>query len=86
VVPISNRALHVDHCAEYLRRRIMCTSDMGLLPYIWLGNDGDVVGDFSRMYTCRNYEPVRSFVKKNAEEADGRVKPKDGDYILYDYI
>jgi len=64
----------------------MCTSDMGLLPYIWLGNDGDVVGDFSRMYTCRNYEPVRSFVKKNAEEADGRVKPKDGDYILYDYI
>jgi len=86
VVPVSNRALHVDHCVDYLRRRLMCTSDMGLLPYIWLGNDGDVVGDFSRMYTCRNYESVRSFVKKNAEEADGRVKPKDGDYILYDYI
>jgi len=76
----------LDHCVDYLRRRLMCTSDMGLLPYIWLGNDGDVVADFSRMHTCRNYESLRSFVKKNAEEADGRVKPKDGDYILYDYI
>ncbi|KAK0655479.1 hypothetical protein B0T16DRAFT_308105, partial [Cercophora newfieldiana] len=56
----------LDHCVEFLRRRLMCTSDMGLLPYIWLGNDGDVVADFSRMHTCRNYESVPSFVKKHA--------------------
>lgn len=64
----------------------MCTSDMGLLPYIWLGENGDVVGDMSRMYTCRDYESVRRFVKENAEVADGRAKPKPGDYVLYDYI
>ena len=64
----------------------MCTADMGLLPYIWLGDEGGLVGDKSRMYTCRDYESVRQFVKENGEAADGRAKPKPGDYVLYDYI
>jgi hypothetical protein len=59
---------------------------MGILPYMWLGMEGDVVGDMSRMYTCRDYDSVRRFVKDNAELADGRVKPKPGDYVLWDYI
>jgi len=63
----------------------MCTSDMGLLPYIWLSDDGGI-GDMSRIYTCRDYESVRHFVKDKAEPTDGRAKPKPGDYVLYDYI
>ena len=64
----------------------MCTSDMGVLPYFWLGDDGDLVANMSRMYNCRDYESMRRFVKEKAEPADGRVKPKPGDYVLYDYI
>ena len=75
-----------DHCVDYLRNRLMCLSDMGLIPYFWYQNEGDLVGDMSRTFTCRNYESVRQFVKANAQKADGRVKPKEGDYVLYDYI
>lgn len=64
----------------------MCLSDMGLIPYFWLGPDGDLVGDMSRTFTCRDYESVRQFVKAKAEPADGRVKPQPKDYVLYDYI
>ncbi|KAK4223862.1 hypothetical protein QBC38DRAFT_516132 [Podospora fimiseda] len=85
-VPFHYRRIHVDHCVDYLRNRLMCLSDMGLIPYFWLGDEGDVVGDMSRTFTCRNYESVRQFVKAKAEPADGRAKPKPGDYVLYDYI
>jgi len=77
---------HLDHCVDYLRNRLMCLSDMGLIPYFWYEKEGDLVGDMSRTFTCRNYESVRQFVKANAQKADGRVKPKEGDYVLYDYI
>jgi hypothetical protein len=59
---------------------------MGLLPYIWFFDDGLVVGDMSRTYNCRDYEAVRRFVKEKAEKDDGRVKPKPGDFVMYDYI
>ncbi|KAK0721752.1 hypothetical protein B0T26DRAFT_673540 [Lasiosphaeria miniovina] len=85
-VPYHYRRIHADHCVDYLRNRLMCLSDMGLIPYFWLGRDGDLVGDMSRTFTCRNYESVRQFVKAKAEPADGRVKPEAGDYVLYDYI
>jgi len=77
---------NLDHCIEYLRQRLMCIADMNLLPYIWLGDDGDMVSDMTGNYTCRNYESLRSFVEKNGEAADGRVKPKPGELVLYDYV
>ncbi|GAB1316862.1 hypothetical protein MFIFM68171_07072 [Madurella fahalii] len=85
-VPFHYRRIHVDHCVDYLRNRLMCLSDMGIIPYFWYENEGDLVGDMSRTFTCRNYESVRQFVKANAQKADGRVKPKEGDYVLWDYI
>lgn len=84
--PFHYGRLHLDHCVEYLRQRLMCISDMNLLPYIWLGNEGDMVSDMTGTYTCRNYESVRSFIMKNGEAADGRVKPKPGELVLYDYV
>ena len=82
----TDSVFHPDHCVDYLRNRLMCLSDMGIIPYFWYENEGDLVGDMSRTFTCRNYESVRQFVKANAQKADGRAKPKEGDYVLWDYI
>ncbi|KAF2035098.1 hypothetical protein EK21DRAFT_33411, partial [Setomelanomma holmii] len=48
-----------DHCVDFLRRRLMCTTDLGIVPLLWLGTDGRVIGDMSQMHTCRDFEVAR---------------------------
>ncbi|KAL7628316.1 hypothetical protein AAE478_002516 [Parahypoxylon ruwenzoriense] len=80
--------LHVDHCVDYLRYRLMCTADVGIVPFVWAGKAGRLTADMSRMHTCRNYEAVRQFVKTNSipRPTNGEVKPKPGDHVVDDYI
>ncbi|KAF2202126.1 hypothetical protein GQ43DRAFT_369843 [Delitschia confertaspora ATCC 74209] len=28
--------LHIDHCIELIRMRLMCTADLGVVPLMWL--------------------------------------------------
>ncbi|KAI4870513.1 hypothetical protein F4820DRAFT_403992 [Hypoxylon rubiginosum] len=80
--------LHVDHCVEYLRYRLMCTADVGIVPFVWAGKSGKLTADMDRMHTCRDYEAVRQFVKQNSipRPTNGEVKPKPGDHVVDDYI
>ncbi|KAI1094223.1 hypothetical protein F5B19DRAFT_446440 [Rostrohypoxylon terebratum] len=82
------QSLHVDHCIEYLRYRLMCTADVGIVPFIWAGKKGRLTADMDRMHTCRDYEAVRKFVKQNSipRPTNGEVKPRPGDHIVHDYI
>ncbi|KAI1386896.1 uncharacterized protein F4822DRAFT_328866 [Hypoxylon trugodes] len=80
--------LHVDHCVEYLRYRLMCTADVGIVPFVWAGKTGRLTADMDRQHTCRDYEAVRQFVKEKSipRPTDGEVKPKPGDHVVDDYI
>ncbi|KAH8882504.1 hypothetical protein GQ53DRAFT_831394 [Thozetella sp. PMI_491] len=81
--------IHLDHCADFLRQRLMCTADLGLVPMVWTGHQGRTTGDLKRIHTCRNYEAVRQFALENAIDEPrepGLVKPKPGDYVVSDYI
>ncbi|OTB06568.1 hypothetical protein M426DRAFT_9700 [Hypoxylon sp. CI-4A] len=82
------QSLHVDHCVEYLRLRLMCTADVGIVPFVWAGNKGQLTADMDRMHTCRDYEAVREFVKQTSipRPTNGTVRPKPGDYTVDDYI
>ncbi|KAI0889443.1 uncharacterized protein GGS22DRAFT_196960 [Annulohypoxylon maeteangense] len=82
------QSLHVDHCVEYLRYRLMCTADVGIVPFVWAGTKGRLTADMDRMHTCRDYEAVRQFVKNNSipRPKEGEVKPKPGDHTVNDYI
>lgn len=66
----------------------MCTSDLGVVPLMWLGREGRMTGDMSRMHTCRNYQTILEFVKEKAiyMPEEGSVKPKADDFVVYDYI
>ncbi|KAF2125132.1 hypothetical protein P153DRAFT_400618 [Dothidotthia symphoricarpi CBS 119687] len=79
---------HIDHCVDFLRHRLMCTSDLGVVPLLWLGREGRMTGDMSRMHTCRNYDTVLPFVSKKGVSMPekGAVKPKADDYVIWDYI
>lgn len=89
-IPIEELVLNSlsDHCVEYLRYRLMCTADVGIVPFVWVGKKGRLTADMDRMHTCRDYEAVRQFVKQNSvpRPTNGEVKPKPGDHVVHDYI
>ncbi|KAF2122546.1 hypothetical protein BDV96DRAFT_639126 [Lophiotrema nucula] len=80
--------LHIDHCVDLLKHHLMCRSDVGIVPLLWLGTEGRTTGDMSGMHTCRDYETVRQFVKRNgvAMSDRGKSKPKQGAFVVHDYI
>ncbi|KAH8697866.1 hypothetical protein BGW36DRAFT_295718, partial [Talaromyces proteolyticus] len=57
--------LHIGHCVDVLRQRLMCTADTELHPYIWAGDPPHVTPDFNRMYKCRNFDDIREYAKQN---------------------
>ncbi|KAF2790399.1 hypothetical protein K505DRAFT_340463 [Melanomma pulvis-pyrius CBS 109.77] len=82
------RELHIDHCVDYLRNRLTCTADVGLVPLIWVGMDGETTVDMARIHSCRNFDAVLRYSKKNgiALPEEGIVKPKPGDFVLNEYL
>ena len=55
---------------------------------MWLGREGQMTADMSRMHTCRNYNTVLQLVKEKGMSMpeEGSVKPKADDSVVYDYI
>ncbi|KAI1739813.1 hypothetical protein F4680DRAFT_466302 [Xylaria scruposa] len=82
--------MHIDHCLEILRRRIACTADLGVVPFLWLGNGGRLTGDNVRMHTCGDYDAIKQFVidngvQKPPQGTEGALKPPKGAFTLKDY-
>jgi hypothetical protein len=66
----------------------MCTTDLGIVPLMWLGREGRVTGDMGRMHMCRDYEAARDFIVEQSTDLpkQGSVKPKPHDHVVWDYI
>ncbi|KAI0491013.1 hypothetical protein F4859DRAFT_508803 [Xylaria cf. heliscus] len=82
--------LHIDHCLEIIRRRIACTADLGIVPFLWYGHSGKLTGENVRMHTCSDYDVIKQFVADHGVEAppvgtQGGLKPPKGAYTLKDY-
>ncbi|KAJ8131584.1 hypothetical protein O1611_g2040 [Lasiodiplodia mahajangana] len=82
--------LHIDHCLEIIRRRIACTADLGIVPFLWYHNSGKLTGENVRMHTCGNYDVIKQFVAEKGVKApplgtQGALKPPEGAYTLKDY-
>jgi hypothetical protein len=63
-------------------------SDVTLVPSMWVGKDGHLTPDFARMHMCGNHDAVRQYIAREGVRPPrpGQIKPKDGDYILDDYV
>ncbi|KAI1815966.1 hypothetical protein GGS20DRAFT_275679 [Poronia punctata] len=82
--------MHIDHCLEIIRHRIACTADLGIVPFIWIGDTGKLTGENKRMHTCGNYDAIKQFVAENAvrQPPKGRPEsliPPEGAFIAADY-
>lgn len=82
--------LHIDHCLEILRRRVACTADLGIVPFMWYKHSGKLTGDNVRMHTCGDYDAIKRFTAENSVKSPeigspGGLKPPKGQFILQDY-
>ncbi|OAG37494.1 hypothetical protein AYO21_08348 [Fonsecaea monophora] len=79
--------LHIGHCLDTLRQALMCSSDTGLLPFVWVGNPPKQFPDFFREHKCRNFEPILEFAKRREVKALEHMKavPHKGALILDDF-
>ena len=83
--PIQRLELNIyslDHCIDNLRQRIMCTSDVGLVPFYWVGDDGQTDPEFSRTHTCRDFETLHDWMMEHMVVLDpnSTLRPRPGDY------
>ena len=77
-----------DHCVEMIRMRLACTSDIGLIPFVWLGHNGRLFADTGREHTCHNYDRLLDWARDNLQgfPEGPTVKPKPGDFVVDDFI
>lgn len=53
---------HVDHCFDYLRQSIMCSSDTTLE---WIMKDGREVDGWGVTHVCRNFKELFDWTERN---------------------
>lgn len=54
---------HTDHCLDSLREQLMCTADIGVLPYVRIKGQDRAYPDFpAAPHMCRNFDDIRSWV------------------------
>ena len=59
----------------------MCTADVGLVPFCWVGDDGETDPDFSRVHTCRDFETLHDWMAKHMVNlGNGALLPRPGDF------
>ena len=60
----------------------MCTSDVGLVPFYWVGDDGQTDPEFSRVHSCRDFETLHDWMMLHMTRVDSNstLLPRPGDY------
>ncbi|KIN03061.1 hypothetical protein OIDMADRAFT_18524 [Oidiodendron maius Zn] len=78
--------IHADHCLDALREQLMCTADIGILPYIRVkGKDRSYPDFLAAPHMCRNFEDIRSWaIKAQIGEVGPELlhDPYPGDIVL----
>ena len=60
---------HVEHCLDFLRQLVQCTSDLTPIPLVYSKGAGFPIPDFEQVHTCRSFEPILEWALKQNEDA-----------------
>ena len=75
-----------DHCIDNIRQRLMCTVDVGLIPFRWVNESGRVGTDpdFRQPHTCRDFDKLHEFMKAHMQDmpANRTLMPRPGDFVV----
>jgi len=72
--------LHIDHCADMLRQKLMCDASSTIVPYNWLENHYHPHPNFHAEHKCRDYNEILEAAKKYRIEGvpvEGIFRPKN---------
>jgi hypothetical protein len=55
--------IHVDHCVEILRQRLICTADVSVIWYWWRSDTSPpkLVPKVGLPHTCRNFDKIQKW-------------------------
>ena len=77
---------NIDHCLDALREQLICTADIGVLPYLRVKDKERAYPDFpAAPHMCRNFDDVRAWVREAQLENVGPEllhDPYPGDIVL----
>jgi Mycotoxin biosynthesis protein UstYa len=75
-----------DHCLDALREQLMCTADIGVLPYVRVRRNERAYPDFpAAPHMCRNFEDIREWARDaqtGREWTAHLYEPQPGDIVL----
>ncbi|PMD46911.1 hypothetical protein L207DRAFT_551790 [Hyaloscypha variabilis F] len=78
--------IHADHCLDALREQLMCTADIGVLPYVRVKDKGRAYPDFpAAPHMCRNFDDIREWARDaqlGKEWTQYLRDPQPGDIVL----
>ncbi|KAN0089609.1 protein of unknown function (DUF3328) domain containing protein [Hyaloscypha variabilis] len=78
--------MHADHCLDALREQLMCTADIGVLPYVRVKDRDRAYPDFpAAPHMCRNFEDIREWAREQqlgSEWTEFLHDPQPGDIVL----
>ena len=79
--------LHVNHCVDVIRQRLMCVPDTGVFGQVWVDNLPEkVFVDFDTDHKCKNFWEIKDWVTKHQvteEEYKGmKMRKRPGDIVL----
>ncbi len=58
--------VHIAHCLDILRQRLMCSTDIGVFGSNWVQNGTHLrpFVDFNTKHVCRNFDPIRAWAEE----------------------
>jgi len=56
LLTILNVLIYPDHCADMLRQKLMCDTDMGIITYNWRKHHYRPHPNFNVQHKCRDFE------------------------------
>lgn len=73
--------IHLDHCIEMLRQRIMCTGDVGMITFDWVKGHKKPYPNFSTMHVCRKLDNILDWSARHAVDVPVKDMARTGDVI-----
>ncbi len=79
---------NLGHCVDVLRQQLMCTADVGVVPFIWVAkeetDEPHILPDFSTVHRCRDFDAIREWGRSHQTLKNKPKMPilEEGDMVV----
>jgi hypothetical protein len=64
-----SNTIHIEHCLDFLRQLVQCSSDLTPIPVVHSKGLGFAIPDFEQTHTCRHFDSIHDWAIKQNEKA-----------------